>query len=212
MQDFFQHLLTIKLVRLDYKSYDLPVAAPDSLKRLSKEVDADGILHVSAKDVQSGKQQKIRIEAKSGLSENEIKRMLKDAEEHAEEDKQKKEGVEAKNEGDSLAFRAQKALDEHKDRVPQDVKDTVQSKIDALKKALEGTDVEAIKTATAELNTHMQKIGESMQKQGGGAAAGQSSNVHNTTMDALKKNRKASENKNSDIEEAEVEIIDEEKK
>ncbi len=178
------------------------------------DIDADGILHVSAKDMQSGKEQKIRIEAKSGLSEDEIKRMLKDAEEHAEEDKKtqrRSRSCATKPTRSPSALR--KSLNEYKDRLPQDVGDTIQSKIDALKKALEGTDVEPIKTATAELNTHMQKIGEAMQKQGGGgAAAGQSSNVHNTTMDALKKNRKASENKNSDIEEAEVEIIDEEKK
>ncbi len=75
------------------------------------DIDADGILHVSAKDMQSGKEQKIRIEAKSGLTEEEIKRMLKDAEEHAEEDKKRKEEVETRNEADSLAFRAQKALE-----------------------------------------------------------------------------------------------------
>ncbi len=174
------------------------------------DIDADGILHVSAKDMQSGKQQKIRIEAKSGLNENEIKRMLKDAEEHAEEDKLKKESIEAKNEADSLAFRAQKALDEHKDRLPQEVKDNVQGKIDALKKTLEGDDIAAIKAATEELNTHMQKIGEAMQKQGPAEGA-QSGPVHNTTMDALRKNKKPESGK-ADIEEAEVEILDEEKK
>jgi molecular chaperone DnaK len=162
------------------------------------DIDADGILHVSAKDVQSGKSQKIRIEAKSGLNENEIKRMLKDAEENAEEDKKRKEEVEVKNEADSLAFRAQKALTEHKDRLPKDVISDVQGKIDALKKTLEGNDTAAIKAATEELNQHMQKIGEAMQKQGAsaqpqGAAPSQ-------------------KNEKPDIEEAEVEILDDEKK
>ncbi len=165
------------------------------------DIDADGILHVSAKDIQSGKQQKIRIEAKSGLSENEIKKMLKDAEEHAEEDKKRKEEVEVKNEADSLAFRAQKALSEHKEKLPQDVISSVQGKIDALKKTLEGNDTAAIKAATEELNQHMQKIGEAMQKAGAaqGAQAGPSAGPQQKSA-------------KPDIEEADVEILDGEEK
>ena len=101
------------------------------------DIDADGILHVSAKDKQSGKEQKIRIEAKSGLSDEEVKRMLRDAEEHMEEDKKRKEEIETRNEADSLAFRAQKSINEYKDKLPKNVVDDVQSKIDAVKKALE---------------------------------------------------------------------------
>ncbi len=160
------------------------------------DIDADGILHVSAKDVQSGKQQKIRIEAKSGLDENEIKRMLKDAEEHAEEDKARKEEIEVRNEADALAFRAQKSLDEYKDRLPADVTSEIQGKIDGVKKALEGQNTTAIKAATDELNTHMQKIGEAMQKQGGQPSQAAPSQ----------------EQGKPDIEEAEVEILDEEDK
>jgi len=170
---------------------------------VSFDIDADGILHVSAKDIQSGKSQKIRIEAKSGLTENEIKRMLKDAEEHAEEDKKRKDEVEVRNEADSLAFRAKKALDEHKDKIPQDVASSVQSKIDAVKKALEGQDISTIKAATEELNSHMQKIGEAMQKAGGaaphpGAGAAQGGPQGKSKPD--------------DIEEAEVEVLDDDKK
>jgi molecular chaperone DnaK len=157
------------------------------------DIDADGILHVSAKDMQSGKQQKIRIEAKSGLSESEVKRMLKDAEEHAEEDKKRKEEVEARNETDSLAFRAQKSLDEYKDRLPADVASQIQSRIDAAKKALEGTDTAAIKAAHDALAAQMQKIGEAMQAQPQRGA----------------EPPKAAQ---SDIEEAEVEILDSEDK
>jgi molecular chaperone DnaK len=161
------------------------------------DIDADGILHVSAKDVQSGKQQKIRIEAKSGLNENEIKKMLKDAEEHAEEDRKRKDEVQIKNEADSLAFRAQKSLDEYKDRLPADVTKDVQSKIDAVKKAVESNDAAAMKAATEELNTHMQKIGEAMQKQQGAAPGAP------PQPEAPSK---------PDIEEAEVEILDDEDK
>jgi molecular chaperone DnaK len=158
------------------------------------DIDADGILHVSAKDLQSGKEQKIRIEAKSGLSEAEIKRMLKDAEEHAEEDKQKKEEIEARNEADGLAFRAQKALNDYKDKLPGDLAADIQSRIDGVKKALEGTDTGRIKQAAEELNAYMQKIGEAMQQQQSAAPGPQPTQVK------------------PDIEEAEVEIVDEEKK
>lgn len=165
------------------------------------DIDADGILHVSAKDLKTGKEQKIRIEAKSGLTEAEIKRMLKDAEEHAEEDQKKKAEVETRNEADALAFRAQKALTDYKDKIPADLASDIQSRVDAVKKALEGTDIDLIKQASDELNTFMQKIGEAMQgaqQQSGqqqGPAAGQ-----------------AASQEKPDIEEAEVEIVEDEKK
>lgn len=161
------------------------------------DIDADGILHVSAKDLKTGKEQKIRIEAKSGLTESEIKRMLKDAEDHAEEDQKRKAEVETRNEADALAFRAQKALTDYKDKIPADLASDIQSRIDAVKKALEGTDIDHIKQASDELNTFMQKIGEAMQgaQQQQGPAAGPS----------------AAQAK-PDIEEAEVEIVDDDKK
>ncbi|MES2121778.1 MAG: molecular chaperone DnaK [Chlamydiota bacterium] len=169
---------------------------------VSFDIDADGILNVSAKDMQSGKQQKIRIEAKSGLSEDEIKKMLRDAEENMEEDKKRKEQVELRNEADSLVFRAQKAVDEHKDKLPKEVVDTVQSKIDGLKKALEQDDATVIKSALDDLNTHMQKIGEAMQQAGAQQSPHQASPQGN-----------AGAKSQPDIEEAEVEILtDDDKK
>lgn len=162
------------------------------------DIDADGILHVSAKDIQSGKQQKIRIEAKSGLSEQEIKRMLKDAEDHQEEDRIRKEEIEIRNEADSLAFRAQKSLDEYKDKLPENVVSEIQGKIDGVKKALEGTNSATIKQATEELNKHMQKIGEAMQA-AQGAAGGQPQQEQGKA-------------KTPDIEDAEVEVLDKESK
>ena len=160
------------------------------------DIDADGILHVSAKDLQSGKEQKIRIEAKSGLSESEIKRMLKDAEEHAEEDKKKKEEVETRNEADALAFRAQKALTDYKDKLPEELREQIQSRIDNVKKALEGQDIVSIKHASDELNTFMQKMGEAMQ-QASQAAPGSGP---------------APSESKPDVQDAEVEIVDDEKK
>ncbi|HSX04783.1 MAG TPA: molecular chaperone DnaK [Rhabdochlamydiaceae bacterium] len=168
------------------------------------DIDANGILHVSACDLQTKKKQEIRIQAKSGLDEAEIKRMLKDAELNAEEDKRKKEEVEVRNEADSMVFRAQKSLDEYKAKMPAQVVEEIQSKIDATKKALEGGDTETIKRASDELNRAMQKIGESMQQQQppGGAAGGPNPQGSNPSQKAGK----------PDIEEAEVEILDEEKK
>lgn len=176
---------------------DIP-PAPRGMPQIevSFDIDANGILHVSAKDVKTGKEQKIRIEAKSGLSESEIERMLKDAEEHAEEDKKRKEEVELRNEAEALSFRAQKALDEHKERLPQELVQEVQSRVDAIKTALESNDITAIKAAHTELNTHMQKIGEAMQ----------------SAQQAAAPEGQPSQDAKPDIEEAEVEILDEEDK
>lgn len=172
------------------------------------DIDADGILHVSAKDLSSGKEQKIRIEAQSGLQESDIKRMLKDAEDHAEDDKKRREEVEARNDADALAFRAEKALRDYKDKLPQDVVNDVQSKIDAVKKALEGTDSNAIKAAKNELETHMQRIGEAMSKAGAAGPQpgpqGGPSGAHAQAQQEPQTEAK----KDNNIEEAEVEIID----
>jgi molecular chaperone DnaK len=159
------------------------------------DLDANGILHVSAKDVQSGKQQKIKIEAKSGLTDNEIQRMLKDAELHQEEDKKKKEEIGTRNEADALAFRAQKAIDDHKEKLPAEIVTDVQAKIDAVKKALAGSDIDAIRSSSDDLSRHMQKIGEAMQQ--AQSAAGPSG--------------PAPKSDKPDIEDAEVEIMDDKK-
>lgn len=137
------------------------------------DVDADGILHVSAKDMASGKEQKIRIQASSGLNEAEIQRMVKDAELHAQEDMKRKEEVNTKNEADAILFRAEKALREYKEQIPQEVASDVQQHIDVLKKALEKGDMSAIKSAKEGLEGHMQKIGEAMARAHGSQAEGQ---------------------------------------
>lgn len=173
------------------------------------DIDADGILHVSAKDMASGKEQKIRIEASSGLQEEDIKRMLRDAEEHAEEDRKRKEEAETRNEADALVFRAEKALREYKDKLPKDVVDDVQEKIDKVKKALEEGDTSKIKAAKQELDAHMQHIGEAMSKaskHGGGAEQ----HAHGESQ--RQRAEEKAESGNDEIKEAEVEIIDDEDK
>jgi molecular chaperone DnaK len=183
------------------------------------DIDADGILHVSAKDLSTGKEQKIRIEAQSGLKEEDIQKMLKDAELHAEEDKKRKEEVEVKNEADTLVFRAEKALGEYKDKLPQEITDKVQAKIDDAKKALEGTDMNKIKAAKQALESEMQQIGEAMSKAqaaAGGASASEDHAHHENAGNNHGQNHSHSQNSSSnnqdDIQEAEVEIIDDEKK
>jgi molecular chaperone DnaK len=171
------------------------------------DIDADGILHVSAKDIQSGKEQKIRIEASSGLKEEDVKRMVRDAEEHAEEDKKRKEEVDIRNEADSLCFRAEKSLKEYKDRLPAAIVSDVQSKIDNVKKALERNDSAAIKAATEELNTHMQKIGEEMQKAAQSAPHADHGAEHAAPHEQAAPH---GQSQNDNIEEAEVEILDDE--
>lgn len=178
---------------------------------VSFDIDADGILHVSAKDMSSGKEQKIRIEAQSGLKEDEIERMVKDAEVHKEEDSKRQEEVEVKNEADALAFRAQKALDEYKEQLPDDVKTDVQTHIDAVKKALEGEDLAQIKTAKEALEAHMQHIGEAMAK--AQQAAGAAPEAGATSEEANGHEAPHTETSNeNDIEDAEVEIIEDENK
>ncbi len=126
------------------------------------DIDANGILKVSAKDKATEKEQSIRIESSSGLSDEEIESMKKDAEKHAEEDKKKKEEVEIKNTADTLIFTTEKALKEAGDKVTDDKKKPVEEKIEALKKIKDGDDIEAIKKASEELSTEAQKIGQEL--------------------------------------------------
>ncbi|MBP6884211.1 MAG: molecular chaperone DnaK [Candidatus Pacebacteria bacterium] len=133
---------------------------------VSFDVDANGILSVTAKDKASGKSQSIRIEASSGLSKEEIEKMQKDAELHADEDAKKKEVADVKNTADMILFTAEKGLKDAGDKVPADVKTAVEAKIAELKTAKDGSDMDAIKKATEALSNEMMKIGEAMQKAG----------------------------------------------
>ena len=128
------------------------------------DVDANGILNVKAKDKTSGKDKSIRIEARSSLSKDDIARMQKEAELHADEDKKKHEAVEVKNIAESMTYTAEKALKDGGDKIPADIKTDVEAKITEVRKVKDGTDIDAIKKATEELSEHMQKIGEAMSK------------------------------------------------
>ncbi len=128
------------------------------------DVDSNGILSVKAKDKASGKEQSIRIEARSGLTDADIEKMKKEAELHAEDDKKKKEVVEARNIADQLIYTAEKSLKDSGDKVSAEIKTDVEAKVADLRKVKDGQDLGAIKTATEALGASMQKIGEAINK------------------------------------------------
>ena len=133
------------------------------------DIDANGILNVTAKDMGTGKEQKITITAGSGLSEQEIKRMVDDAKAHEAEDKAAKEKIEVKNRADSMVYQTEKQLKDLGDKVPADVKQPVQEKIDQLKKHIQANDTEAMKSTMQQLEELLMKIGQSVYQQQGGA-------------------------------------------
>ncbi len=138
---------------------------------VSFDVDANGILNVKAIEKASGKEQSIKIEASSGLTDEDIEKMKKDATANEESDKKKKESIDTKNLTEQLIYTAEKALKDGGDKVPEDIKTSVEEKIKVAREANGKDDVEAIKKASEELSTEMQKIGEAMQKAAGEAEA-----------------------------------------
>ncbi len=138
------------------------------------DVDANGILNVKAKDKATGKEQSIRIEAKSGLTDEDIKKMQADATAHEADDKKKKEEVEIKNIAEQMVYTAEKAIKDNGAKIAPEIVKGVEDKIADVKKAKEGTDIIAIKNATDALSTEMQKIGEAMAKAQKENPAGQS--------------------------------------
>ena len=148
------------------------------------DIDANGILSVSAKDKATGKQNSIKITASSGLSKEEVEKMKKDAEAHSADDAKKKELVEVKNVAEQMIYTAEKSLKEHKDKIPADVASSIEAKIASAKTAKDGSDANAIKTSTEALSTELSKIGEiiskatqeAQAKSGAGAGADQSTN------------------------------------
>jgi len=137
------------------------------------DIDANGIVHVSAKDLGTGKEQKITITASSGLDEGEIDRMVHEAEEHSEEDKQRRQRVEARNQLDTLVYSTEKTFDEHKEKLDPESIGKLESALAEAKKALEGDDLDAMKAATEALTQASHKLAEVMyQQQAGGQGQG----------------------------------------
>jgi len=172
------------------------------------DIDANGILHVSAKDMGTNKQQAITITGHSGLDDQEIDRMVKDSETHSAEDKKRRELIDVKNQADQMVYNLEKLLRENKDKIPADEAALVQAEIDNTKKAAEGEDVEAIKQALEKLNQASHKLTEMMyqqatQQQAGGpqdTSGGQSSTQEPETTEEAEE------------EVIDAEVVDEEKK
>jgi molecular chaperone DnaK len=138
------------------------------------DIDANGIVNVSAVDKGTGKSQAMTITGGSALSKEEIDRMVSDAEAHADEDRKRREAAETRNQAESLVHQTEKVLSENGDKVPSEVKDKVQGSLDDLKKALTGEDTEAVKTAVEKLATDSQELGQAIyaQAQQSGDATG----------------------------------------
>jgi molecular chaperone DnaK len=134
------------------------------------DIDANGILHVSAKDLGTGKEQKITITASSGLSKDEIEKMRKDAEAHAQDDKDKREEVEARNEADNTVYRSEKMLKDNGAKISAEQKEKIEETAKAVREALKGTDIAAIRSATEKLNEAWQAASADMYRAASEAA------------------------------------------
>lgn len=161
------------------------------------DVDSNGVLNVTAKDKSTNKEQSIRIEANSGLSEEDIERMQKEAEEHAGEDAKKKKLIDSRNLAEQLIYTAEKALKDHGDKVDADIKTGIENKIMALREVKDKDSVEDIETKTNELSTEMQKIGEAMSTSGENDKAEQS-NESGSDEDNIRDAEVSDEKKDSD--------------
>ena len=179
--------------------------APRGIPQVEVEfdIDASGILNVSAKDKATGKEQKITITGSTGLDKTEVERMTKEAEVHAEEDRKKKEEIEVRNTADSLVYTAEKSLKDAEGKIDESLKASVTEKVEAVKKALEGSDVEAIQSATQTLSEELQKVGQAMY------AAGEA--TESTSTAAEERPEEVTEH-NEDGKTVEGEVVDEDKK
>jgi molecular chaperone DnaK len=181
----------------------IPVA-PRGIPQIevSFDIDANGIVHVGAKDKGTGKEQKITVTSSSGISEDEIKKMVKDAESNADEDRKKREAVDARNLADSLVYQTEKTLEENKDKLGAEVKTPVEEALAKCKKAMEGSDVAVIKEETEHLRKAAHKMAEAIYQQasaqpgpgggpeappGGGAPGGEKGNVVDAEFEDAKK-------------------------
>ncbi len=137
------------------------------------DIDANGIVNVSAKDLGTGKEQKITITSSSGLSKDDINKMVREAESHSDEDKRKREEIEARNRADSLVYQTEKMLRDHRDKLSESDAKSVEAAIADCKKALEGSDIASINRAADALTQASHKVAEAMYKSGGAHAGGQ---------------------------------------
>ncbi|MBS1257214.1 MAG: Chaperone protein DnaK [Candidatus Scalindua arabica] len=176
---------------------------------VSFDIDANGILHVSAKDLGTGKEQSIQIQSSSGLSEEEIKKMQSEAESHAEEDKTKRELVDALNQADQAIYSTENILKEHGDKVSEEEKANIEQALEKLKKEKEGTNVEEIKKATEELQAASHKLAQAMYEasaQKEQAAAGAAADAGAATEGSDSEGKDSKKGKEGDVIDADYEV------
>ncbi len=169
------------------------------------DIDANGIVNVSAKDKATGKEQKIRIESSSGLSESEVEKMVNDAKSHAEEDKKKKELIDLRNQGDQLIYTTEKTLKEHGDKVSEEEKKNIEDGIEKLKSSLQTDQAEIIKQKMDDLMQASHKLAEQMYQQA------QTQGQAEDQAGAGEEETKSEESKEGTVD-ADFEVVDDDKK
>ncbi|HBQ21749.1 MAG: molecular chaperone DnaK [Deltaproteobacteria bacterium GWA2_38_16] len=162
------------------------------------DIDANGIVHVHAKDLGTGKEQSVQVRSSSGLSDSEIQKMVKDAESHAEEDKKKSELIHARNAADNLVYTAEKSLKEHGDKVDEATRKAIQEAIDKVKKTLSSSDVEEINKGVEELNQATYKLSEHIYKEAQQKAKSQTSSTSSETSSESPSEDKTEKKKKED--------------
>jgi molecular chaperone DnaK len=175
------------------------------------DIDANGILHVSAKDLGSGKEQKISITGSSGLSKDEVDRMQRDAEAHAEEDRKAKEAIEIKNNADTLAYQSEKQLKELGDKIPEDKKKVIEDAIAKVRDAINANDTEAMKRSYEDLQNKFQEISADLYKQAA-ASAGPGPGAQAGGRPQAEPQQEGPRKDQGDVVDAEFEVVDEDKK
>jgi molecular chaperone DnaK len=168
------------------------------------DIDANGIVHVSAKDLATQKEQSIKITASSGLSKEEVEKLVRDAQTHTEDDKKRRKAAEAKNQADNLLYQTEKNLKEHGDKVSADDRTKIEEAVTALKKAMEGTDPDAIESATQNLTTASHKLAEEMYKKASASAGADTGAAGTENQNGAKTDEK--------VVDAEFEEVDKDKK
>ena len=173
------------------------------------DIDANGIMHVAAKDKASGKEQSIRITSSSGLSEQEVEEMKRKAKENAAEDKKKKESVDIRNNADNLVFQTKKQIDELKDKLPADAKSKLEAEIVKVEEALKTDNTESIKSATEQLNKVWGEIAQNLYQQPG---AGPEQSGPETQQTSGEDKGKEASGDSKDVEDASYEVVDDDDK
>ena len=176
------------------------------------DIDANGITHVSAKDLATGKEQSIVIKSSGGLGEEEVEKMVKDAESHAEEDKKKKEAIEAHNQLDSLIYTTEKSLKDHGDKIDSSEKSKIQSALDEAKKALEANDIEQMKKASEDLQKAAHKLAEVMYQQAAKQQQAGAGEQAQAGPEAGSKPENKKSEKEDDVIDADYKVEDDDKK